>query len=554
VPDRDGWWVDLLLAHAGSGEVLNLAGDDPSPDPAAWPDDRRIPAAALRAALVQLRDPTRSDPRGLRIVGADVTGRLDLDHLQLPCPLRLDHCRLRHGLSLDFAHVRTLHLAGSQLGSDQARPPLALRGATIAGQLVLAGASLSNPGGHALSLEGATIGGGASLRRCTVAGEVRAVSTTVGGQLTLDEATLRHEGGAALVLDGATVRGGASLRGCAAVGQVRAVAATITGHLVLTGATLTSTGRPALSLDRATVDGGAYLDGCTVAGQVRAAGATITGQVVLSGAALTASGGTALLLEGAAVGQLWLRGAATIDGGVSLTDCDIGVLVVDPNGAVPAGRLVAHGWRIGSVHGAMASDGRLALRWLDTLPPGEPYSPQPARALAEVYEAGGHPDDARRLRYTAARRVAAQSPWRAKPWLYTYDALVGHGYQPMRTIGWLIVLLLVAVVLASTQRAMFLPSEPSQAAQAVTAGGGAQSGAADPPVTGATPCAQLGTYPCFLPLSYALQTVLPPAAAVESSPWAPTGWVLLAVTLLKGAGWVLTVLFLAGLTGLLRRT
>jgi hypothetical protein len=51
-----------------------------------------------------------------------------------------------------------------------------------------------------------------------------------------------------------------------------------------------------------------------------------------------------------------------------------------------------------------------------------------------------------------------------------------------------------------------------------------------------------------------MHTVVPPVTAVQSTDWQPTGWVLPAITILKGAGWILVVLLLAGITGLLRKT
>ena len=204
---------------------------------------------------------------------------------------------------------------------------------------------------------------------------------------------------------------------------------------------------------------------------------------------------------------------------------------------------MADGWRIQTMHGQMASHAQLAQGWLDSRPSDLPYTPQPARALAEVYDRAGHPDQARRLRYTAARKVARQAPGWAKPWLYTYDALVGNGYYPLRTLGWLAIFLIVAGVLTTTSPDMFAPTDPAKAVAASTAAAAAPRPGQVPPdpddISGATPCQDLGLYPCFNPLSYALQTVVPPAAAVQATSWQPTGWMLAAITALKASGWIL---------------
>ena len=72
----------------------------------------------------------------------------------------------------------------------------------------------------------------------TADGEVRALSAKVGGQLVLDEATLRNPGGYALILDGADISGGLLAgEGFTAGGEVHAVRIKVK-QLVLDGATL----------------------------------------------------------------------------------------------------------------------------------------------------------------------------------------------------------------------------------------------------------------------------------------------------------------------------
>ncbi|QGF23519.1 hypothetical protein [Raineyella fluvialis] len=661
-------WVSLLLERAGTGDTLRLPafGTGGDPDAAladAWPVECLLPADQLRTALIALvRTKDAQDPRGLRIVGADILGRLDLDHLDLPLPFRLDHCRLRAGVTAVNATLADLSLRGSVFTTAPspgwAPPAVDLRGASITGELGMTGAVVTGRGEDALVLDGATIGGAAFLDRgfCAV-GQVRAHGATVRGQLNMTGAALTALGGDALVLDRASIGGGVFLdRGFRATGTVRAHGMTSSGELNMTGAALTALGGDALVLDRASIGGGVFLDrgfrtkgrvrahgamiagqlnmsGATLAGagdalvldgatigsgvfldagfrasgqvrlhtttiagqlnmsgatltgggrdalvldrvsigggvfldagfratgQVRAIGAKITGQLALTGATLTRPGGTALNLQGAEVNELWLRGLSGVSGAVDLNACDIGELVLDPGGGLlPGGGLIADGWQVRSLSGEIAGRADLAQKWLDTRPGHVAYSPQPARVLAAVYEEAGQPDQARRLRYTAARKLTAQAPWWAKPGLWAYGLLVGHGYYPLLTLPWLLAALALTFGVATTQRAAFIPTDPGKATAAVAAVDASSPEAPSPApvvVTGAMDCTTLGTYPCFDPGSIALQTVVPPAAAIETTAWRPTGWVVVALTVAKSAGWILSVLFLAGITGLLRRT
>ena len=311
-----------MVKHAETGQVLRLApqdgdGENARPNPAdadSWPSDCVMPAPALREALIKvMRKPEECDPRGLRVVGVDVSGRLEIDFLEVPLPFALDHSRLRFGVSASAAHFTSLSLEGSLLVVDPRGTrvaPLDLDEAKVAGTLDMRGATLTNEGGVALSLDGASIGSGAFLDGLTATGEVRAAGATITGQLGMRGATLTNEGGDALSLDGASIGSGASLDGLTATGEVRAPGATIAGELTMFAATLTNEGGVALVLDGASIEGSAFLaDGFTATGEVRALGATFVGTLTMFGATLTNEGGDALVLD-----------RARIDGGAFLTD------------------------------------------------------------------------------------------------------------------------------------------------------------------------------------------------------------------------------------------
>lgn len=563
-------WLGRIVGHARTGEILKLAPTDAAGfhGPA---HARLLPADALRDALIALsREPGRCDPRGLRIEGADIQGRLNLDHLDLPFPLWFTRCQFQAGASLQGAKLPELRLRECEMTTENPiEAPLNLQLTKVTGQLDMRDAKLANQDGTlkqqsiALNLDGASIGGGAYLDGgFTATGQIRAARATITGPLVMRGATLSNEGKDALMLYGANIGGGTFFsEGFTATGEIHALRATFTGELDMRGATLTNNGKDTLRLDGASIAGSAFLSGgFTATGQIRASGATIS-ELDMTGATLNNVDGPALNLQGAEVGRLCLCDVRPVRGVVYLNACRIADLVLDVEGeALPGGPLIADGWQVRALAGAIASRGDLAQKWLDTRPPIIPYSPQPARALAEVYDRTGHPDQARRLRYTAARQLTHQAPWWAKPPLWAYWLVVGHGYYPLLTVPWLIAVLGLTFALTATQPAAFTPTDAGKASEAVAkaASGNIPDGLPTPssaqPVTGATSCAILGTYPCFSPGSTALQTVVPPAASIQTATWQPTGWVALAMTAAKAAGWLLTVLLLAGITGLLRRT
>jgi hypothetical protein len=213
------------------------------------------------------------------------------------------------------------------------------------------------------------------------------------------------------------------------------------------------------------------------------------------------------------------------------------------------------------MQGGLRHDRRLAANWLATQ---QVFIPQPWHALADVYERNGQPADARRLRLEAAHRTTKAAPAWSKPVRWAYGLVVGYGYYPLTAAVWLFVAFAIASALVATHKETFVPTSPASVGTAVsqTAPVGTSTtlprtttGAALT-VTGATPCPSLGnSYPCLHPVLYALDVVLPPTVgAGQAAAWRPTAtWLVYLLTGLKAFGWLLTVLLLAGVTGLLRK-
>jgi hypothetical protein len=57
------------------------------------------------------------DPGGIRVMGARITGALDLAHLHVPAPLELRNCSILEEMALDSAEFPGLSLNGSHTGA-----------------------------------------------------------------------------------------------------------------------------------------------------------------------------------------------------------------------------------------------------------------------------------------------------------------------------------------------------------------------------------------------------------------------------------------------------
>jgi hypothetical protein len=278
-----------------------------------------------------MNDESMADPRGLRLHGATVTGRLDLDYLSTDIGCALLACTLADGITAELARLPRLHLHGSTLGRSDADQPalfgdglivdellltgvhassrtrggtIRLPGAHVGFALDLSGATLSNESGAALFADGLTVDSRASFDGFTATGHgdlgaVRLIGAHVGGQVSFDGATLTNDAGPALQAfsltagRGAFFRGGFTATGHGTDAAVSLHGAQVGGQLDFSGATLTSDAGPALFVDGLAVDGGAFLRGGFTAtghgnvGAVRLLDAHIGGPIDLSGAILT---------------------------------------------------------------------------------------------------------------------------------------------------------------------------------------------------------------------------------------------------------------------------
>jgi adhesin HecA-like repeat protein len=349
-------------------------------------DDRQVAAEWLVELLT-----TRPDAgvrRGVRLRGAEIVGRLDLEAAMLVCPLWLEECQFAAPISLaeaDAPAVRLLNCRLIALDAEQLRTrgsfmldgshatgEVSLIGAHIGGQLTLAGAKLTNDSGPALNADGLRVDQSMLCDEGFAAtGEVRLRAAHIGGAMAFTGARLTNECRRALSADGLRVDQSMFCHeGFAATGMITLIGAHIGGQLTLAGANLTNDSGPALIAERLRVDRDMFChEGFAATGEVSLIGAHVIGQLTLAGASLTNDSGPALNADGlrvdhrmfchegfAATGEVRLR-AAHISGQLTLADAKLS------NDSGPA--LNAAGLRVDQrmlCHEGFAATGEIRLR------------------------------------------------------------------------------------------------------------------------------------------------------------------------------------------------
>jgi hypothetical protein len=405
----------LLVEHVRSGERLDLipnVPEDETVDDAAmqsWDDSHDCSAAVIRDILRGMPGP-HADPRGLRLRGAKIIGRLGLDNLTTDVNLELVDCLLEKGVRARDARLASVVLAGCQI-EHATEPPLDgtrltctvltldrarvsghtrsgavnLPGAHIGGEFSCTGTDLRNARGPALVADGLQVDQDMFLTDFTATGRsfggaVRLVGAHIGGGLQCDQAQLRCDSGPALAADGMQADRGMflvdSTATCRALsgGAVTLRGAHIGANLQCLRAQLRNESGPALAADRMQADRDVFLGdtftaaGRNEAGAVRLAGAHICDDLEMnqwrlrndSGPALVADGmqvdgGVFLHAGGIAVGSSEAGAVRLADAHIAGDlDCTDAVLL---NGDGPA--LAAEGLQVGK---DVRLDGRFAAK------------------------------------------------------------------------------------------------------------------------------------------------------------------------------------------------
>jgi len=247
---------------------------------------------------------------------------------------------------------------------------------------------------------------------------------------------------------------------------------------------------------------------------------------------------------------VWRRVSLENGAQLMLRDASVGLIVDQERAWPPPGKLLIDGFAYSSfdVHpGDAPWDARTRLRWLALQPPG--FHLQPYRQLAKVLrESGDEPgaiqvlmaeEDARYRQFGFLGRFVGAF----------LKATIGYGYQPRRTIGWslLVVLFGWSVVWAAKRAGVMRATWPENA-----------------------PTSSEPHYENLHPFLYSLDVFLPFVNLHQEHYWWPDSknsgqCALFGYQLrLRGSlvryylwlqvisGWLLSAILVAGLTGLMR--
>jgi hypothetical protein len=243
-----------IVAGFPRGLAVDLGGGDPIDSAAKadnWGTERVVRAEILTRLLLGMVDAEPGYNPQLKLVGARVTGRLDLAGATVTYGLSLERCWLDETIEVRNAKMRMIDLVRCRIpafwgwglqvdgpvGFRESRlGAIGLADASIAGRLHLTGLHLYNPTARALHGTRLTVAHSVLCHDLTATGEVRLVDAHVGGALLLTRARFVNPNGVALHLHGIRVDQSIDCDGgFTAVGGVRLSSSRVAGQFLVDG-------------------------------------------------------------------------------------------------------------------------------------------------------------------------------------------------------------------------------------------------------------------------------------------------------------------------------
>jgi hypothetical protein len=551
--------------------------------------------------------PASADPitsTGIDIVGARIDGPVALAWAKTEFPLRAYKCAVKEKIVLDRSILRSLQLPGTQikgLQGDgltvegdillsegfQAEGLVSLKESSIGGRLDCKGGQFINPGATALNLEDAKTGT-VDLRDATAKGQVRLVNATVGGYLACDGGQFINPGATALNLEAAKT-GTVLLRyGFRAEGRVWLVGVTIAGNLECDRSQFINPGATALELEYAKTGPVLLRDGFRAEGRVLLRDATVGGDLDCSNGHFINSnpGDWAINAEFANIqGSVLLVGGFEADGTVSFLEARIDrefllrdtvwhenaslnliaakvkTLLNSANGWPNRDELLLHGLTFDELSADAQLSAQAQIDWIN-LQPSNPFRSQPYQQMGKVLRDMGLEEEATKMmiekNWVSGQHAIAED-WANRHyvtlvfdlfWYIVFGPLIGYGYRP-----WYALIVSILFVGLGTFFFQF----------------GYRHGIVTPTDRQAYVTDRAGThllfetYPHFHPFIYSLETFVPLVKLgiaqywmiLDSNRGARVGrkvnpWICRYLRLHILAGWILTTLWVGGVTGLIK--
>jgi hypothetical protein len=485
-----------------------------------WGDSRVIKAEWINWLCRDVEASKKVTSRGIEIDEARIAGPVDLSWLKLEFPIIIFKCQFTDNILLNRASLRSLQLQTTYLKSLY---------------------------GDFLNVQGDVF----FANQCFAEGVVWLREARIAGILNCEDSQFVNPGRTALYLMDAKT-GSVYLRkyqeGFHAEGEVKLEEATIGGSLDCSGGQFINPAGAAIDAMRANIRGSVFLQNFESQGQITFQDAQIEKEFCLS------------------------EGVWGPDAVLDLTSAKAKTLLNKDNGWPAQNNLRLHAFTFDELHKNANLDADVQTRWILRQPP-DTFRAQPFEQMAKVLRSMGREEEASEAMVDKNWDYGCHIGFRLSDalWYHILGPLIGYGYYPWNAFYWSLFLIVLGWVLFNAGYWSGL----------VTPTGKDAYKAKDTENEDHLSEQDLSKfYPRFSALVYSLETFVPLLKLWMSDYWTPNAterakrlkivvgsikWQICTFKLpINGpglrvylwvhvaAGWVLTTLWVGGLTGLLK--
>jgi hypothetical protein len=555
-------FADVDNTERGVFAVCGSSGDpaDPSNDPKhsdEWTHDRDVRAPLIRWLAVNRATADRIDPKGLRALGARIVGPLDLAQVRVPFPIALVRSSIPAATNLDSAEIPSLDLQGSYTGEINAVSLNAHSSVNLSGEFHASGVvnlslvkadEFNFAGGHfQYSERPSRPFGDPALKMALVLFSIESK-----GDVTMCCGFESHGG---VLIDESTIdRGDLNCSGGRFINPgtvaLSASGARISGAVIMAPHSKSSAADPLFGFGSKA--------GFLADGFVNFASAHVGDNFVVADATFggRAGEGHGLFAVGISVQSFFVWQDVRLENGAidDLSGANLGILLDDERSWPQPHDLLIDGLTYRTLGGSNSYnpawkspvDPRLRIKWLGLQPE---FHSQPYRQLARVLHENGDDEGAAEVLIAKEDARFRNSNWLRRAWARFLDVTVGYGHKPLRAILWSLGLILLGWLLVAA---------------------GARAGVMRRTWPEAAPTPSEPAYERLHPLLYSLDVFLPFVNLHQEHYWWPdadrSGDVAVLGQRLKIsgsflrfylwtqliAGWMLSAIFIAGVSGLMR--
>lgn len=551
-----------LFERAATGEVADYRTQwDKENDPekekwseennparaAKWGEERVLSADHVAWLCTDPQASKLVTHKGIWVRGARVEGQLDLAFARVPFPLQFENSAFPEVIKAHFCEIPMLSLGGTHAGPIEAwgmsvkhdvvlargfsaQGPVDLRSAAIGGSLNCNGGRFVSPGLEALKADAAKAGYVLLGKGFRAEGGVRLVRAAIAGDLDCAGGQFVNPKGVALYADGIMAAQVLLREGFRAEGEVRLLRAAIGGDFDCTGGQFVNPGGKALNVQGMAAGHVLLREGFKAEGEVTLRQATILGRFE------------------------WINVASPELAILDLRSASVGTLFDDDHSCPRKENLLLHGLIYEEIDDLAPTDAPGRIEWLHRQP-SKPFRPQPYEQLAQALRKSGRDEDAKRILIAKEddRARYTQMGFFERCGHCIFGLSIAYGHRPFRAskIGLVVIAVGWGLFFVARRKGLITATKKEEFASKGTDDGQPY-------------------YPKFCALVYSLDMFVPVIDLHQASYWLPNakrgkellklkwfnlrcgGLFRLYLWIHIILGWILTTLFVVGLTGLIR--